>query len=104
MLLESQAPPELVGHLEGEPPRRVASHPLELFTEMGLVVVVGIELALEEIVRLPLGPSPVELLKAEDSGQDFRGKTDMPLEEQFQVAPRVTRLPRQLFHGEPAIS
>jgi hypothetical protein len=48
---------------------------------MSFVIIVLVKFTFESIVRFAPGPSPVELLKSENSSQDFRWETDMPPEE-----------------------
>ena len=50
MLLESEAPPELIANATHEMARRIPGHFLEFLREMGLVVVVVIEFVHDDVV------------------------------------------------------
>jgi hypothetical protein len=72
--------PELVGDLQTELLWGMTGHLPELFREVGLIVVVVVEIILERIERLALRPLSIEFLEAEYSGEHLRGEADVLLE------------------------
>src|SRR5215472_17501478 len=93
-LIASSNPREaskLLWHLPQEFPWSVAGHPLELFNEMGLIVVVVKKVVFQVLKGLPLRQFGVEPLKSKDLSQKLRGKADMSLKQDVEVTARISR-------------
>jgi hypothetical protein len=100
VLGDREASTEFVGNSDSILPGRIAGHPLEFFDEVGLVIVVVIEVLFQNVIWQPSRPFPVERLKSKDPSQDLRRQAHVSLEEQVQVSPRVAGSPLQFSDGE----
>jgi hypothetical protein len=94
---------KLIWHFPEEFPRSVAGHPLELFDEVGLIVVVVEKFPFQVLKRLPLRQFSVEPVKSKDLSQKLRGKTDMTPKEDIEVPSRISRCLLKLPNRTPAV-
>ena len=78
--MEGEAAAKFVENFAAESLRRVPSFFPEFLREVGLVVIVPVEIFLEEVEGLSLCPFPIEFLKAENPCQYLRRKADVLLE------------------------
>ena len=81
MLSEVEASCEFGRNLKSDLPRSVAGHSLEFPGELSLVTVSVIKFLSQNVKRWIAKPFTIEFLKTQDSGQHFRGQTDVLVEQ-----------------------
>ena len=87
---EGEPPSKLIGNFGREALWGETRHPLKFLREVGLVIIIVVELLFKLVIWPPLGPFAVEFLKAEDTRHDLWGQTHVILEQDFQIAAGVT--------------